>query len=173
MSIDSGPKRTSPEGESKRYERIDRKSTEILAALAEAPVFRKQGEVHARRALAGEKITTVLANGMIETVNTAHEGDWIVTNVSGEEYIPPAENFNHRYAPTDREGIYKCEGFCRAIQNPFGKPIEILASWGEIERGTEDCMIADTCDEEGNDMANEPYLINKAEFIKIYKVTGV
>jgi hypothetical protein len=43
--------------------------------------------VQARRAKVGEQITTTLASGAKETVNTANEGDWIVTNPSGEQYI--------------------------------------------------------------------------------------
>ncbi len=66
---------------------VDRKSPDILAALAKAPVYRKQGQVNARLAETGEKIATMLASGAKETDNTANEGDWIVTNPSGEQYI--------------------------------------------------------------------------------------
>ncbi len=64
--------------------KIDRKASAILAALATAPVFKKQGEVVARPAVAGENITTTLASGTKETDNAANAGDWIVANPSGD-----------------------------------------------------------------------------------------
>ena len=51
-------------------------------------------------------------------------------------------------------------GHIRAIKNPFGSPIAIIASWGEPQYGDENCMIADICDGEGNSMAGEPYIID-------------
>lgn len=152
-----------------QFEKIDRKSPKIMEALASATVFKKQGRVRAHRAEAGEKITTTLASGSKETVNTANEGDWIVTNPSGEQYIISREKFESRYEPTDEDGIYGAKGHCRAIVNPFGKPIEIMASWGEPQTGNERCMIADTCDENGENMGGEPYLIDADAFAETYK----
>lgn len=134
------------------FKEIDRKSPEIMGALAGANVFKKQGQVLAHRAKAGEQITTTLASGSKETVNTANEGDWIVTNPSGEQYIISQEKFKSRYEATGEDGVYGAKGHCRAIVNPFGEPIEIMASWGEPQTGDERCMIADTCDGNGENM---------------------
>ncbi len=58
-----------------------------MAALAKAPIHQKQGHVNARPATPGEEITTTLENGAQETINTAKEGDGVVTKPSGEQYI--------------------------------------------------------------------------------------
>jgi hypothetical protein len=151
------------------HQHIDRKSDAIMAALATAPIFQKQGLVQAHPAAVGESIETVLASGASETTNTANEGDWIVTNPSGEKYIISEQKFKSRYEPTEVADTYKAKGSCRAIPNPFGKPIEIMASWGEPQLGDEHCMIADTCDADGSNPGGEPYLIEGAAFAETYK----
>lgn len=148
--------------------KIDRKSPEIMQALSEAPLYKKQGRVQARPAVSGEHITTTLAGGNKETVNTANEGDWVMTNPSGEQYIISEKKFFGRYEKTDTDGVYQAKGYCRAIKNPFGKPIEIIASWGEPQTGNENCMIADVSDAEG-DLEGEPYLIDASAFAETYK----
>jgi hypothetical protein len=148
---------------------INRKSSDILSALSAAPVYSKQGTVLAHKAQPGEKIVTTLASGAKETENVAKEGDWIVTNPSGEQYVIAEQKFMGRYAPTTVEGTYKAKGSCRAVKNPFGKPIEIMASWGSPQTGDENCMIADTCDPDGSNMGGEPYLIDAAAFAETYK----
>lgn len=96
-----------------------------MSALAQAPVYKKQGRVKARPAVVGEEITTTLEGGTKETVNKVSEGDFIVTNPGGEQYIISGEKFLGRYEETDESGIYSEKGYCRAIPNPFGKPIEV------------------------------------------------
>ena len=150
-------------------EKIDRKALEIMNALANATVFKKQGQVKARPAVVGEDITTTLEGGTKETVNTALAGDWIMTNPSGEQYIISEKKFFARYEATDEDSVYKAKGSCRAVVNPFSKPIEIMASWGSPQTGGADCMIADTCDEDGSNMEGEPYLIDADAFGKTYK----
>ena len=151
------------------HQQIDRKSADIMTALSTASVFQKQGLVEARPAIAGEKLETKLASGASETNNTANEGDWIVTNPAGEQYIISEQKFLSRYEPTDTDGTYKAKGSCRAIKNPFGTPIEIMASWGEPQTGDENCMIADTCNADGDNMGGEPYLIDGAAFAETYQ----
>ncbi len=150
------------------FARVDRKASEIIRALAEAPLFKKQGQVKARPAVPGERVTTTLANGANETVNTANEGDWVVTNPSGEQYIVSGQKFFGRYEATDETGAYSAKGHCRAVRNPFGRPIEIVASWGEPQTGDENCMVADTCDAEGK-VDGEPYLIEAKAFAETHK----
>ncbi len=149
-------------------EKVDRKSPEIMEALKNAPIYKKFGEVKARQAVAGEKITTILESGQKETENTANEGDFIVTNPGGEEYIISEKKFLSRYEGTDKEGIYGARGFCKAIKNPYGKPVEIIASWGEAQVGDENAFFADVCDEQGN-AEGEPYIIEGNAFANTYK----
>lgn len=156
------------EKESPMFEKIDRKSPEIMEALAGASVFKKQGWVKARPGVEGEQIVTVLASGAEETVNTAKAGDWVMTNPSGEQYIISKEKFFTRYESANEEGVYRAKGHCRAIKNPYGKPIEIMASWGSPQTGDEHCMIADTCDTNGENMGGEPYLIEAKAFAETY-----
>jgi PGDYG protein len=150
---------------------IDRKAPAILAALAVAPIYKKQGRVHARPAVAGEHITTTLATGVKETDNTASEGDYIVTNPSGEQYIISGQKFAARYEAGAEAGVYAAKGFCRAIVNPFGEQITILASWGSPQVGDADCLIADVCAADGTG-EGEPYLIDAASFAATYKLVA-
>ncbi|MDD4062445.1 MAG: PGDYG domain-containing protein [Candidatus Pacebacteria bacterium] len=148
--------------------RIDRKSPEIIKSLSEAPIYKKQGFVEARKAEIGEEIFTILEDGTKETVNKANDGDWIVTNPAGEQYIVSGPKFKERYSATEEDNKYEAKGYVRAINNPFNKPIEIMASWGEAQVGDENCLIVDTCDENGK-CGGEPYIIAKSAFEATYK----
>lgn len=150
------------------FKKVDRKSPEVMSALASAPVYRKQGAVRARPATSGEQITTTLASGATETVNTAKDGDWVMTNPSGEQYIISKEKFFKRYEESGTPGVYGAKGHCRAILNPFGEPVEIMASWGEPQTGDADCLFADTCDADGGNMGGEPYIIEAKAFAETY-----
>jgi hypothetical protein len=158
-----------PQNLESEIEKIDRKSPEILEALKKAPLYRKFGMVHARPAKTGERLATITASGLTETERTANEGDWVVTNPTGEIFIIPESTFLSRNEKTDQEGVYSAKGFCKAIKNPYNKPIEIMASWGEPQNGDENCFIADTCDKEEN-MKGEPYIIDGTAFEKTYKL---
>lgn len=149
---------------------IERKSPEILEALEKAPQYKKNALVPARRARAGETVLTITATGDTETENIAKDGDWVVTNASGEEYILPPDIFSNRYEDSDTPGVYRAVGYCKAIQNPYEKPIEIFASWGTPQRGDADCFIADTCGADGN-LLGEPYLIEHAAFQTTYSAS--
>ncbi len=141
---------------------------QILWRNFQKPLCLRNRGVEARPAKVGEEITTILASGVKETRNKANEGDWIVTNPSGEQYIISEKKFLSRYETTDKVGPYSAKGYCRAIQNPFGKPIEIMASWGSAQTGDEKCLIADTCEATGK-ADGEPYLIDAAAFTETYK----
>lgn len=160
------------EGLSKNpYLHIERKSPDIMEALKTAPIFKKDALVQVRRAVLGEKISTTLTHGEVETINTAGSEDIIVTNSSGEEYILPLGQLTERYEATDTLGTYRATGYCRAIPNPYGTPIEIMASWGTVQNGDRSCFIADTCDANGN-LTGEPYLIEHNVFMETYAHAG-
>ncbi len=148
---------------------IDRHSPEITALLETQGVrYRKLGVVHAERAVVTTPVVTTLTDGTIETKNQAQPGDYIVTAPAGERYVVKPDTFLARYAPKPGEpGIYTALGQIIAAENPYRRPIAIMASWGERQRGAGDCMIADVFDpSEGR--RGEPYLIGRAEFEKTY-----
>jgi PGDYG protein len=148
---------------------IERKSPEIILAIQTASVYKKQGQVKARLALEGEEVETIMASGHKETSNVAKAGQWIVTNPSGESYIISSDKFNSRYDTTEVTGVFSAKGYCKAIKNPIGVDIEIFASWGEPQYGDENCFLADTCDQNGNNLGGEPYIIESAAFYETYK----
>jgi hypothetical protein len=148
---------------------LDLSTEEFTKKLAEAPVFAKKSLVNARVATAGEKITTTLADGTQETVNSANEGDVIITNPGGEEYIIGDEKFTKRYEPTQEEGVYRAKGMARAFQNDTGRPIEIMAPWGEKQFGDTNCMVATTFDPDSpNEVSADRYIIGRQEFEDTY-----
>ena len=158
-----------PQAPEREYLFIDRKSPEILSLIENAPIYKKHGLVHARLAVPGEIVSTVLASGLVETPeNIAEPGDWVVTNPDGEEYIVDKATFLSRNIKTENDGEYLAVGYCKAIQNIYGKPIEILASWGRPEYGGDDCYLADTCDASGALMHGEPYIIEHQAFKDTY-----
>lgn len=98
--------------------------------------YQKKGEFTARRGVAGEKIVTVMANGLKETENTvaADENgnpDWVVTGIGGEQYVVTDAVFNSKYEPIEgREGVYRPKSFpVTAAQTD--EAISFTAPWGE------------------------------------------
>lgn len=158
---------------------VDRHDQRIMDGLAEAPIYKKQGEVQASIAQGGEVVVTKLADGSTETRNTANPGDAIITNPGGEQYIIDSVKFGKRYEPKvgedgkPVEGVFSAKGYCRAIDNPFGSPITMMASWGEMQNGARDAKIADTYDMETRALGGEPYIIGRAEFMQTYKPANV
>lgn len=153
----------------KVYKEVDRHDPIITEGIEKAPIYRKKGEVRAQIALGGEVIETILANGMKETTNTAEPGDYIITNPGGERYIVKPDTFGKRYSPKEGEnGIYEAKGYCKAIINPFGEDIKIMASWGEVQVGDNECILADTYDPETKSLGGEPYIIEKNAFEETY-----
>ncbi len=150
---------------------IGRHAPEISEILARnGRIYRKTGEVRARRADAPETVETVLADGSKETKNTAVPGDYIVTAPGGEQYVLKPDVFLARYERKPGQAdIYAARGQIVAIPNPFGRPVAIRASWGEMQHGAADCMIADIFDLATRQRAGDPYLIGRAEFDQTYR----
>ncbi len=152
---------------------VDRHDPLIVEQLHQAPIYKKHAEVKAQVASGGEVIITQLSDGTKETVNTAKTGDYIVTNPSGEKYVISAEKFLKRYEPKPGEpGVFLAKGHCKAIPNPWKRPIKLLASWGEWQYGNADCMIATTFDPETHEEGKDPYIIGKREFEQTYKIVN-
>lgn len=144
-------------------------SDEYSKALAGAMIYEKTATIHARLAQPGEIIQTTLANGTIETTNTAHEGDFIVTNPDREQYIIRRDKFSKNYEPTAQEGVFKAIDLIRAIKNPTGDAIRIIAPWGEEMSGDKDCYITAGYDPDRPDeIGDNRYIIGAQEFADTY-----
>jgi len=150
-------------------ELTDINSDEYTLALAEAPVFEKTATIQARVAQFGEVVQTILANGTVETTDIANEGDPIVTNPGGEEYLIRHENFAHHYETTDQEGVFKAKDLVRAIKNPTGEPIRIIAPWGKEMNGDAECYIVAGYDPANpEEIGSDRYLIGAQELADTY-----
>ena len=172
------PFEASPEASSSpNYLELDLNSPEMTELfskaevyyLAEAGKYSKKGQVHIRPAIQGEQVTTVLEDRSIETTNTAKEGQFVVTNPGGEEYIIGADKLVQRYQPTEEEGVFKARGAVRAFRNQTGRPIQITAPWGEPQNGDESCMLATPYDpEKPDEIDSDRYIIGHEEFLETY-----
>jgi len=129
--------------------------------------FQKYVNVHAEQGVVGEKVTTIMKDGLTETTNVVKQDakngkpDWIVTNPNGERYVVPDSKFTARYdVEKAQDGVYppKFEPI-NAIE--IDRNIEFTAHWGEkmkIKKG-------------GFLVVNSPddiYEIQKQEFYETY-----
>lgn len=153
----------------KPKQELDLSTDEWTERLGNAPVYAKKGIVQARRANPGERVTTTLADGTEETVNTAGEDEVVITNSSGEQYIIGTEKFGKRYEATEEEGVFRAKGMARAVQNPTGTDIQIMAPWGEPQYGGPDAIVATVYDPEQPDqVSSDRYIIGADEFKSTY-----
>lgn len=71
-------------------------------------LYVKATPIMATRAVAGEEVLTYVkaedGGQLLETTNTAIEGDWIVANPDGEQYIVHDAKFHEIYGPSNEEG---------------------------------------------------------------------
>jgi PGDYG protein len=149
---------------------FERDDPEILKALRGGKRYRKVGQVRARKVKRRTPVETVLADGTKETRNIAEPGDYIVTGPRGERYALRPEIFEARYRlKPGAKIVYLACGETVATENPFGRPISIMASWGERQFGAADCMIADRIEPATNRRAGRPYIIGRAEFEETYE----
>lgn len=98
--------------------------------FSQARFAQKTAKVTARTATEGERVDTIMKNGLVETTNTAKAGDYVVTNPGGEQYLVGKEKFEKRYVPTDNPNVFA----------PNAAPVKVLeldrnvsfkAPWGE------------------------------------------
>lgn len=159
---------TGPE-QSKQNLELDLSTEEWTARLAEAPVYAKKGTVEARITTEDEQLDTILADGTVETSRIVPQGDIIVTNPGGEQYAIEAAKFGARYEATAEEGVFRAKGMARAVENPTGQNIEIMAPWGEKQFGGPECMVATVFDPDNpNEVGSDRYIIGKDEFEETY-----
>lgn len=101
--------------------------------------YQKKGEFRARPGVIGERIETIMADGLRETVNTVRADEngnpgWVVTGMSGEEYIVEDSVFRDKYQPAEgREGVYVPRS-APIIAAELQESICFTAPWGEEMR---------------------------------------
>jgi hypothetical protein len=149
--------------------KLDLNTPEFTDLLRTAPLADKIATVTAVLVTEKQVMSTVVNGDFVETVNTAHPGDFIVTNPSGEQYILTAENFHSRYEATDELGVYQARGSIRVIKNPTGEPVEIIAPWGEPQFGDSDCYFAVTVAGPEDEVTSDRYIIENQAFLYTYK----
>jgi hypothetical protein len=147
---------------------IDLNTGAITKLLENASAYRKVGTVKAVQVAGGkQKVVTVLQDGYVETENVAHEGDFVVTNPSGEQYVVKESVFNARYVLEDvKIHVYKAKGVIKAFQYT-DSDIEVVASWGEKVRGKAGCYIAMVFDD--GEYNTDRYLIGEKVFTETYE----
>lgn len=139
------------------FKRIDPNKVD----LSNVKLARKCARVHARQATRAEEIESVMEDGFRETENVAHLGDYIVKNVTGEQYVVSRDKFEEGYRQTDQPNIYE----------PISTPVRVVelgenvcfeAPWGEemrIKAGG--VLVIRDC--------GEIYGIQREEFEKTYE----
>ena len=125
--------------------------------------FEKFTKIKARPAQPGEVVETITADGK-ETMNTAKEGDFVVSNLggSGEQYILGGDKLAKRYREIGN-GIYQATGECRGVTYN-GPETSFQASWGQPMVLKPGDMIVTPLPQMG-----EVYRIARQEFESTYK----
>lgn len=127
-----------------KFRRIESIKEYLAAGLEsgkfESKIYQKSGEIIARKGKIGEKIITMMKDGLHETQNTVIADEngcpgWIVTNSTGEQYIVTDAVFRRKYEKVGdtEEDKYK------PIWNPItavqvDKNICFVAPWGEEQK---------------------------------------
>lgn len=146
---------------------LSAKDQELTQNVLLSPLYKKSIVVQARKAHEGEVVRTILEDGFEETVHTAKDTEWVVTNPQGEQYVLTDNLFRARYTPSSRGGEYFSRGECHAVENPYQQPVELVRTGKEIEQGGADCFIALAVDEHRVPLG-ELYLIDRESFLATY-----
>lgn len=150
---------------------ISHDDPKIIEGLNSSPVYRKNVDVKVAFASGGEKVFTKLADGSIETENTASEGDAIVTNEGGERHIIRKDDFIKLYDPVENKpGVFRKKVLNKAADNPWHQSVTMLASWGQMQNGGSDCKFVDTYDPNTNTLGGNPYIVGRKEFENTYVI---
>lgn len=116
----------------------------------------------ARIAKEEQEIVTII-NGDVETTNTAHAGDFIVTGSSGEEYVITKDKFNKLYEEVS-EGLYQTKpDEIRAVET--SEHISFEAPWGGE-------MVANPGDFIVYRSETDAYRIERQTFLDTYIIKG-
>ncbi len=104
---------------------------EQLANGAEPELYAKTARVQAHPGKPGEKIVTKMKNGLEETTNIVQEGDMVLTNPDGEQYIVKKETFEKKYEiDPENPKQFRPKGGAQEFIT-VTEDIEFTAPWGE------------------------------------------
>lgn len=91
----------------------------------------KSGEVQAEFVPEGTEVTTVMANGTVETKNTAGIGGAMkVTAPTGEQWLVEKEKFDKRYEASETPGVFRPK-FDPVRVLRLDEDVKFKAPWGE------------------------------------------
>lgn len=115
----------------KTIENLQEYVAEQLANGAKPKLYAKTARIQARPGKVGEEIVTKMKNGLEETRNIVQEGDMVVTNPDGEQYIIKKEVFEKKYEidPANPKQFRPKGGAQEFIT--VTEDIEFTAPWGE------------------------------------------
>lgn len=128
----------------------------------------KSTTITARKGVIGERISTITSNDLQETENVVSKDsngnvDWIVTNVTGEQYIVKDSVFNEKYEPDEgAPDVFKPKGK-PIVAGQIHENISFIAPWGEPMKILAGGYLVFT------DM-DDIYGIQEAEFNATYKI---
>ena len=153
----------------KKIDNIKEYLESCLNNRIEPKLYQKFQKVNARAGQIGEVVSTVMANGLSETVNTVTADEngnpaFVVTNSTGENYVVDYKIFKRKYEKVDgTEDEYK------PVYNPIKaikiyESISFKAPWGEVQNlATGGYLVF-------NDTLDDIYGVQEAEFDATYKV---
>ena len=114
------------------FTHIDLNAGKYDQLFKKAKYYDKYAIVKARKATAGEVIQTTLKTSegdtLEETNNTAKDGDFIITNPGGEQYIIKEKQFKESYDALPN-GSFQAKGRVKAIVTD--ENVQFIAPWGE------------------------------------------
>jgi hypothetical protein len=155
------------------------KMMELILPLLkdQGQVYRKYLKVWAKKAAAGEKITTQTSGG-VETTNVAQEGDMIVMNLTKarEKYIVTAKKFEERYQyeKEAQDGFSQYHPLGRVVALKVTRDIpdlldrngsfQFMAPWDQPEKVELNDFLVTPPDH------SEIYRIARKEFFETYKL---
>jgi hypothetical protein len=136
--------------------------------FSDADTYRKTATLdksNVKTAKEGQEVVTII-DGKVETTNTAHEGDKIITGPKGEEYIIRKEKFDGLYqTDPNNPNRYISSNVIKA--KVLTEDTEITAPWGEKQRAAKGGMVAQRV---GN--PDDVYLIEEGAFKATYSHEG-
>lgn len=159
--------------ENTQFRRIDNIKDYLSEALSEGRLqpgtYRKFATVTARVGTVGEKVSTVMADGLHETDNVVSADEngnpgWVVTNPSGEQYIVQDSTFTAKYEKIDgTPDQFRPKG-APIVAGQVNESIRFDAPWGEEIRLVAGGYLVFTD-------RDDIYAIQEKEFLETYKKT--
>jgi hypothetical protein len=98
--------------------------------------YKKSGVIQVKEVTPGTEIQTII-NGQLETKNIAQEGDFLVTNSTGEVYLLSTSKLNDRYTFLGKSEygpdveLWTARGIAWAIQYTGDESFTFKAPWNE------------------------------------------